>query len=59
MFGLDESATTGIGIAIGVAVLLAVVFVLSLVCALLGLVTDLFGAPEAGLHLVQSLLLVG
>lgn len=59
MFGLDESATTGIGIAIGVAVLLAVVFVLSLLCALLSLVTDVFGAPEASLHLVQPLLLIG
>ena len=59
MFGLDESATTGIGIAIGVAVLLAVVFVLSMLCALLGLVTGVFGASEAGLHLVQPLLLIG
>jgi hypothetical protein len=59
MFGLDESATTGIGIAIGVAVLLAVVFVLSMLCALLSLVTGVFGAPEAGLLLAQPLLLIG
>jgi len=40
MFGLDEASTTGIGVAIGVAVLLAVVFVLSLLCGLLGFVVD-------------------
>jgi hypothetical protein len=59
MFGLDESATTGIGIAIGVAVLLAVIFVLTMLCALLGLVTGVLGAPEAGMYLAQPLLLMG
>jgi hypothetical protein len=38
MFGLDDSATVGIGVAVGVAVVFTVLFALGLLCGILGLV---------------------
>jgi hypothetical protein len=38
MFGLDDSATVGISVAVGVAVVFTVLFALGLLCGILGLV---------------------
>ena len=52
MFGLDDSSSIGISVAIGVAVIFAVVSILGLLCALLGLVIDPGTGHEAMLWLV-------
>ena len=48
MFGLDDSSTVGINVALGVAVIFAVIFVLSLLCGLIGLVLFEGGLLEGG-----------